>query len=114
MSSRIENNAYYVIMNVTSRTVIDLDGFTDDGTRIRGRDFDFYSNFSASDSQIWQFQQDGNAWRIVNLASGTCMDLDNGDSSGGTKIQGWSQSDTDNQRWYISSMGDKMQVVRWT
>jgi hypothetical protein len=116
MASTIQSGAFYVLMNVSSHTVADLDdGNPSDGTVIRGWNISFDS---AAANQVWKFLQDGDGWRIVNSSSKTNWDLNGGEGGNGVKIQGWNGVDGDgnvNQRWdltQVSGSGPK-QICRW-
>ena len=112
MANEIQNNGLYVIMNVRSRTVFDLnDGGSGNGTKVQGWDFSYNS---AGENQVWQFQRENDAWRIINGKSGTSLDLNNGSANNGTKIQGWQKGDTDAQRWILDRVPGNRQVARWT
>jgi hypothetical protein len=116
MASTIQSGAFYVIMNVSFRTVADLDdGNSADGTVIRGWNISFDS---AAANQVWKFLQDGDGWRIQNSASKTNMDLNGGQSGNGVKIQGWEGVDGDGndiQRWDLTRVptSGTQQICRW-
>lgn len=54
----------------------------------------------------------GELYYIRNVASGTRMDLNNGSSDGGTRIQGWQEGDTNNQRWTVR-LAERADNIDW-
>ena len=107
MANSIHNNAMYVIINVGSRTALDLDdGDGGNGTKIQGWEPAWDSG--KIQNQIWIFNDQGNGYyKLFNKAGGSCMDLDDGNRKNGTKIQGWGSINTNNQLWKFEQMQDR-------
>ena len=115
MSNHIEAGAKYMILNVASYTVVDLDnGGRGNGTKIQGWDPVWRSD--KIKAQIWKFSsEDSGYYKLFNEASGTCMDLDNGSPKNGTSIQGWGSSKVDAQLWKFDKVANRGgKLTAWT
>jgi len=95
----------FTLYNLKSGTVLELsNGSSADGTQAQG----FVRITDPSDPAIHNQEWDivplpgGVAFRLINVRSGTSLDLSNGGSSNGTKIQGWqTQEGNLNQEWIL-------------
>ncbi len=55
-------------------------------------------------NQIWYFErQSDKSYKIINVATGKCLDVNNGESTNGTNVLVWNSNDNNNQRWYFTS-----------
>ena len=55
-------------------------------------------------NQIWYFErQSDNSYKITNVATGKCLDVNNGESTNGTNVLVWNSNNNNNQRWYFTS-----------
>lgn len=106
MAEPIQSGAVYRITSRASNNLrLELgDGDTRNGTQAQGwhemTDISFYN-------QQWLVEDTGDHvnWTLRNLRSGTYLDLSNGGSDNGTKLQGWGGVDNDNRKWTISQLG---------
>lgn len=107
----IANNDFYVVMNVASRTVLDLsNGDPSGGTHVTGWDPAFNG---ATANQVWQFESEGLAWRLRNRESGTYMDLQRGNGNG-DQIVGQQREDSDTQLWYPKLLAQSGKIPIWS
>ena len=54
-------------------------------------------------NQIWYFErQSDNSYKITNVATGKCLDVNNGESTNGTNVLVWNSNNNNNQRWYFT------------
>jgi hypothetical protein len=107
--SFISNNVY-TIKNVASGTVLDLDnGKSANGTKCQG--WEAYPKSELTYDQQWlisDVQGSVGVYTLRNLRGGTYLDLSNGSSTDGTKVQGWeaaSSANVKNQQWTITAEG---------
>lgn len=101
MANSPKDGDYYIIINVASNSCLDLNnGDKGNGTGVQGWGQDFGS--SPVKAQIWKTTRESSSseyYQLINKASGTVLDLDNGDKGNGTKVQGWGSANVENQFW---------------
>ena len=52
--------------------------------------------------QLWRFErQSDNSYKIVSLANGLCLDVDNASSESGTIVKTYNDNGNDAQRWFL-------------
>jgi Ricin-type beta-trefoil lectin domain-like len=107
--SRVQDGKNYIIMNVKTKTVIDLaHGRSENGTAVTGYELLIKDHSPNQPNQIWKAKlahSDGpNQWYLfINQKSGTALDLDRGRGTNGNKIQGWRATAANtNQQWLVS------------
>jgi alpha-L-fucosidase 2 len=117
MASEPTNNGQYVIMNIGARTVIDLaGGGHSNGTICEGWQPDF---INGNLNQVWQLQvavEDSvTTWyRIVNIRTGTCIELQSSSSGDGVQIEAWAVADgKDTQLWRFEADSASGQAPQW-
>jgi len=101
---RVPGRSYptYTINNLKSGTVLEIaGGSSDNGTQAQCSAAITDLNDPHIIKQYWLFDnQSSNTYAIMNTDSGTTLDLSNGGSADGTKIQGWQfQPGNTNQVW---------------
>jgi hypothetical protein len=62
--------------------------------------------------QLWYFQrrEDG-SYRITNVATNQCLDVQNGSIDAGTNVQVWENNDAMAQRWFVYQEGENYGFV---
>lgn len=69
-------------------------------------------NRDGSDEQRWHFQRQGDlSYKIINIATGNCLDVWNGETVNGTKVWTFSSNDSTAQRWYFRYNGNGLSLV---
>jgi len=94
----------YTLSNLKSGTVLELsNGNSANGTQAQGWVRLTDPGDPAIHNQEWSFiLVAASTYRLVNVRSGTALDLSNGGSANGTKLQGWEILEPDtNQHWFI-------------
>ena len=67
---------------------------------------------SGDDNQKWRFErQSDTTYKIINVATGSCLDDENFGSDNGNNIHICVSNDSDAQRWYIKSVENGYSIV---
>lgn len=94
---QLQDDGYYSIQNVKSWLFMGVkDANYSAGTELTQRLGD------GSCSQKWNIYKYNNGYEIVNPCANMALDLSNGTSSNGKKIQIWDRNDTAAQRWTLT------------
>src|ERR1700712_3427628 len=103
MASTLTDNGQYVIMNIGTRTVIDLAaGDPSNGAICQGFEPEF---INGNINQVWQLNiafKDSSTtlYRMVNIRTGTCIELQSSSSENGVQLEAGAVADgKDTQLW---------------
>lgn len=111
MASEVSNGGLYTIMNISSRTVMDMvGGSRTNNMPVLGQDPRFWKK---DQSQIWRFEMHDKYWKVINLKSGTALTLRNGNTDNGTLIVGSDITESDRQLWDLKRLGDSNEVAEY-
>ncbi|MDO4882038.1 MAG: RICIN domain-containing protein, partial [Oscillospiraceae bacterium] len=67
---------------------------------------------SGENNQIWKFERQSDiSYKIINVATGTCLDDENYGTVNGNNIQVCVSNDTNAQRWYLKVVGNGYSLV---
>lgn len=67
---------------------------------------------NGDENQKWRFERQGDtSYKIINVATGYCLDVSNSSSANETNIQLCPSNDTNAQRWYFKYVGDGLSLV---
>jgi len=97
-------NNTYTLYNIKAGTVLELsNGNSANGTQAQCWARVADPNDPAIHNQEWHITSvGGSAYRLVNVRAGTSLDLSNGGTANGTKVQGWAASEGNpNQEWLL-------------
>jgi len=61
----------------------------------------FSGNLTKAINQLWEFEEVGNFVRIINKATGKCLDVEGGKSDNGVRIIQWEAGKGNNQLWEL-------------
>ena len=97
---------FYRLINHSSKFCLDTDGLTTNGAQVRMWECVNHPN------QLWEIRKmknqknlPKNRYRLVNKASGLCLDTDGGAVNGGA-VRMWSCSTHPNQSWLLPPIQD--------
>ncbi|KAF9873779.1 hypothetical protein CkaCkLH20_08889 [Colletotrichum karsti] len=114
MASTIADGQIYAVMNIASKTVLDLDdGKGGNNVNVSGWDPAFPT---AAQNRLWKFERHGDFWKLFNYKSGTALTMQNGASGNGTPVVGSESFDSDRQLWRfaLNSVSKKPPFFRIT
>ena len=57
--------------------------------------------------QVWKFErQSDNSYKIISIANGECLDVDNASGDSGTNVKTWKDNGSTAQRWFVYKSGN--------
>ena len=117
MAMEPTDNGQYVIMNIASGTVIDLNGGEAfNGNICQGWQPDF---INGNPNQVWQlklaFKDSSTTWyRMVNPRTGLCIELHASDTSNGVQVEVFAVADgKDTQLWRFEMDSSSGLAPQW-
>lgn len=67
---------------------------------------------NGDENQKWRFERQNDlSYKIINQATGACLDVAGGNSANNTNIQVYESNDTNAQRWYFKAVGSGYSLV---